>query len=58
MSKAMSIDASLPLLPGLAAHPAVLIDVRSRPDFRDVFVALARGSADVAGPAGSSRGGF
>lgn len=36
------------LLPGLAETGAVLIDERSRPDFRDVFAALARQSDDIA----------
>lgn len=37
-----------PLLPGLATRPAVLLDERSRPDFRDVFIELSRRSVDVA----------
>ena len=37
-----------PLLPGLSAAPAVLVDERSRPDFRDVFGALATRSIDIA----------
>jgi len=37
----------LPLLPGLAPEPAVLLDERHRPDFRDVFAALARRSTDI-----------
>jgi len=37
-----------PILPGLAAEPAIMMDERSRPDFHDVFVALARRSVDVA----------
>lgn len=46
---AYSDDRDAPmLLPGLAADPAILIDERQRPDFRDVFVALARRSVDVA----------
>jgi hypothetical protein len=35
-------------LPGLAAEPAILLDERSRPDFRSVFGTLARGSTDIA----------
>jgi len=38
----------LPSLPGLAPTGGTLIDERSRPDFRDVFGALARSSVDVA----------
>jgi hypothetical protein len=38
----------LPLVPGLAPESAVLLDERHRPDFRDVFGALARRSTDVA----------
>lgn len=34
-------------LPGLAPAPAVLFDERGRPDFRDVFGALARRSTEV-----------
>ncbi len=37
-----------PLLPGLAATPSVLLDERSRPDFRDVFGSLASRSTDIA----------
>lgn len=37
-----------PLLPGLATHRAILVDERGRPDFRDVFLELARRSVDVA----------
>lgn len=37
-----------PLLPGLSPSPAVLIDERSRPDFRDVFGELARRSPNIA----------
>ena len=37
-----------PVLPGLSPSPAVLIDERGRPDFRDVFGALAARSVDVA----------
>lgn len=40
--------AAAPLLPGLAAHPAVLLDERGRPDVRDVFVELSRRSVDIA----------
>jgi hypothetical protein len=36
-----------PQLPGLLAAPAVLFDERSRPDFRDVFGALARTSVEI-----------
>lgn len=38
----------MPILPGLSARPAVLLDERGRPDFRDVFGALVGRSADVA----------
>jgi hypothetical protein len=38
----------LPLLPGLLPAPAVLLDERRRPDFRDIFGALARRSTDIA----------
>ena len=37
-----------PILPGLQPCPAVLLDERGRPDFRDVFGALARRSVDIA----------
>lgn len=37
----------LPLLPGLVPDRAVLLDERHRPDFRDVFGALARRSIDI-----------
>jgi len=37
-----------PILPGLEPSPAVLVDERGRPDFRDVFGALARRSVDIA----------
>lgn len=37
-----------PVLPGLSPSSAVLIDERGRPDFRDVFGALAARSVDVA----------
>jgi hypothetical protein len=37
-----------PILPGLSPAEAVLFDERGRPDFRDVFGALARGSVDIA----------
>jgi len=37
-----------PLLPGLTSAPAILLDERGRPDFRDVFGALARTSVDIA----------
>jgi hypothetical protein len=37
-----------PILPGLAPSPALLLDERGRPDFRDVFGALVRRSVDVA----------
>ena len=37
-----------PILPGLTHSSAVLIDERGRPDFRDVFGALAARSVDVA----------
>jgi hypothetical protein len=37
-----------PILPGLEPSPAVLLDERGRPDFRDVFGALARRSVDIA----------
>jgi hypothetical protein len=38
----------LPLLPGLVPEQAILLDERHRPDFRDVFGALARRSSDIA----------
>lgn len=38
----------MPILPGLATAPAVLVDERGRPDFRDVFGALVGHSTDVA----------
>jgi hypothetical protein len=37
-----------PILPGLRPGCAVLLDERGRPDFRDVFGALARGAVDIA----------
>lgn len=37
-----------PLPIGLAAEPAVLLDDRTRPDFRDVFGHLAAHSVDIA----------
>jgi len=37
-----------PILPGLSSEPAILLDERRRPDFRDVFGALVGRSADVA----------
>ena len=37
-----------PILPGLSPSYAVLFDERRRPDFRDVFGALATGSTDIA----------
>jgi hypothetical protein len=37
-----------PMLPGLAPSPAVLLDERGRPDFRDVFGLFAARSVDVA----------
>lgn len=36
-----------PPIPGLLAAPAFLFDERGRPDFRDVFGALARGSTEI-----------
>jgi hypothetical protein len=36
-----------PPLPGLLPAPAFLFDERGRPDFRDVFGALARGSSEI-----------
>jgi hypothetical protein len=36
-----------PPLPGLVPSPAILFDERRRPDFRDVFGALARRSTDI-----------
>lgn len=38
----------LPLLPGLVPDSAVFLDERQRPDFRDVFGALARRSTELA----------
>lgn len=35
-------------LPGLSPATAILFDERSRPDFRDVYAALARQSEDIA----------
>lgn len=37
-----------PILPGLPSVPGVLFDERGRPDFRDVFGALASGAVDIA----------
>jgi hypothetical protein len=37
-----------PILPGLTQSPAVLVDERSRPDFRDIFGALAGRATDIA----------
>jgi hypothetical protein len=37
-----------PILPGLSPSYAVLFDERRRPDFRDVFGALATGSTEIA----------
>ena len=37
-----------PILPGLSPSPAILFDDRRRPDFRDVFGALAARSVDIA----------
>jgi len=37
-----------PILPGLPFAPGVLFDERGRPDFRDVFGALAQGAVDIA----------
>ena len=37
-----------PLPPGLHQQPAILLDERSRPDFRDVFGALASDATDIA----------
>jgi hypothetical protein len=37
----------LPLLPGLVPERAVILDERHRPDFRDVFGALARRSNEI-----------
>ena len=37
-----------PILPGLSPGEAVLFDERRRPDFRDVFGALAKGATDLA----------
>jgi hypothetical protein len=36
-----------PPLPGLLPAPAFLFDERGRPDFRDVFGVLARGSSEI-----------
>jgi hypothetical protein len=36
-----------PVIPGLAPAPAVLLEERGRPDFRDVFGALARRSTAI-----------
>jgi hypothetical protein len=36
------------LFPGMLAEPATLLDERARPDFRDVFGALAMRSTDIA----------
>jgi hypothetical protein len=36
------------ILPGLATEPAAVFDERARPDFRDVFSALAARSTDIA----------
>lgn len=37
-----------PILPGLRPSEAILFDERGRPDFRDVFGALARSAVDIA----------
>ena len=37
-----------PILPGLVPAPGALFDERGRPDFRDVFGALALGATDIA----------
>jgi len=37
-----------PILPGLRPGEAILFDERGRPDFRDVFGALARNAVDIA----------
>ncbi|MGD8279649.1 MAG: hypothetical protein PVJ80_13180 [Gemmatimonadota bacterium] len=37
-----------PVLPGLSPGASIFFDERGRPDFRDVFGALARGAADIA----------
>ena len=37
-----------PSIPGLAAEPAIMLDERTRPDFRAVFGNLARSSTDIA----------
>lgn len=37
-----------PILPGLRPGDAILLDERGRPDFRDVFGALARNAVDIA----------
>ncbi|MEX2048718.1 MAG: hypothetical protein WEB90_03995 [Gemmatimonadota bacterium] len=36
-----------PILPGLSPSPGVLFDERGRPDFRDVFGALASGASEI-----------
>jgi hypothetical protein len=38
----------LPPLPGLVPSPAILLDERSRPDFRDVFGHMVGSSSDIA----------
>jgi hypothetical protein len=37
-----------PILPGLSPSPGALFDERGRPDFRDVFGALASGASEIA----------
>src|SRR5688572_31415005 len=37
-----------PILPGLTCAPGIFFDERGRPDFRDVFGALAGSSVDIA----------
>jgi hypothetical protein len=37
-----------PILPGLVVSPGILLDERTRPDFRDTFGQLARSSTDIA----------
>jgi len=37
-----------PILPGLVVSPGILLDERTRPDFRDAFGHLARSSTDIA----------
>jgi hypothetical protein len=37
-----------PILPGLRPGEAILLDERGRPDFRDLFGALARNAVDIA----------